>query len=79
MAMSKNVKVAGLSSSLPIDIKAYAIVRNSPYETYTIDGTTLKTMMRSNPGLMLLRKGTVIGKWPGTSLPDNATIEKLIN
>ena len=27
------------------------------------DETTLKTMIRSNPGVMTINKGTVVGKW----------------
>lgn len=27
------------------------------------DGTTLKTMIRANPGIMILQKGTIVGKW----------------
>ena len=33
------------------------------------DAVVLKTMIRSNPGLMLLRDGKVVGKWPSTALP----------
>ncbi len=29
------------------------------------DGTTLKTMIRANPGIMNLEKGVIIGKWNG--------------
>ena len=29
-------------------------------------------MVRSNPGLMLLKDGVVIGKWPFTHMPDIA-------
>lgn len=40
------------------------------YPFATMDEITLKTMVRSNPGLMLLKNGVVIGKWCGSSLPD---------
>jgi uncharacterized membrane protein YphA (DoxX/SURF4 family) len=34
-----------------------------PFDFLFSDGTTLKTMIRANPGLMMLHKGTITGKW----------------
>ena len=33
------------------------------YEFLFCDGTTLKTMIRANPGVVTLDKGTIVGKW----------------
>lgn len=38
---------------------------------FQIDATVCKTAMRSNPGLMLIKAGTVIGKWSHNDYPDN--------
>ena len=44
------------------------------YPFYFTDETTLKTIVRSNPGLLLLKKGTIIGKWHHNDFP---TFEEL--
>jgi len=42
---------------------------------YLTDGTTLKTMIRSNPGLMLLKKGTVVDMWHYHSFPSYSDVK----
>lgn len=42
----------------------------------TADETTLKTIVRANPGYMLLKKGTIYGKWSSATLPPK---EQFIN
>jgi len=41
-----------------------------------VDEITLKTMVRSNPGYIMLRSGTITGKWSWANLPED--IENLI-
>ena len=42
---------------------------NNGFTFYTGDETTLKTIVRSNPGYLLLNHGKIVGKWSSASLP----------
>ncbi len=44
------------------------------YPFCTTDETALKTMIRSNPGLILIRDGKVIRKWGHNQLPDETAL-----
>lgn len=62
-AISKGYKVYGLTSSSPEEFESFKEKAKATYPLYNMDGVTLKTMIRSNPGVMLLKGGTIIGKW----------------
>lgn len=58
-----------LAASTYNDLEDFRHKHNSMLEYLTADGTMLKTIIRSNPGLVLLNKGTVMGKWHYNDLP----------
>jgi uncharacterized membrane protein YphA (DoxX/SURF4 family) len=62
-AISKGYKVYGLTASSPEEFEIFKEKAKASYTIYNMDGTTLKTMIRSNPGIMLIKAGTIIGKW----------------
>ena len=51
-------------------------ITGAEYPFYITDGTTLKTVIRSNPGLLLLRHGVVINKWSHNGLPTAEELAK---
>ncbi|MDE5676679.1 MAG: DoxX family protein [Phocaeicola sp.] len=59
-----------LTSSSDNDIEEWQERTGAEYPFCLMDDITLKTMIRSNPGLMLLKEGVVINKWSVNNLPD---------
>lgn len=40
------------------------------------DDRTLKTIIRTNPGLLLIKNGIIVNKWPGTDIPTEEHLSK---
>ena len=58
-----------LTASTDEAINRWIELTGAEYPFCTTDETTLKTVIRSNPGLVLLKAGTIIGKWSHNDLP----------
>ena len=58
-----------VTASANDEIERWRDLTGAEYKFCNADETTLKTMIRSNPGLMLLKDGTIIGKWSHNALP----------
>ncbi len=58
-----------LTSSGQEDIDRWCDLTGAEYEFCFTDATTLKTIVRSNPGLVLLKGGNIIRKWSHNRLP----------
>ena len=59
-----------LTSSTHENIERWREITGAEYPFCLTDGITLKTVIRSNPGLLLLKDGTIIRKWSHNDLPD---------
>ncbi len=57
------------------EIANYQIKYHPPYSFYSTDGTVLKTMIRSNPGLMLIKAGVVRAMWHFHSIPGYSNVK----
>lgn len=63
-----------LTASERKDIDHWADITGAEYPFCFTDETTLKTIIRSNPGLLLLKDGTIIRKWSHNDLPSSASL-----
>lgn len=72
------VKIWGFTSSSNALVDLYTQAHDVPYKLFRADGTMLKTMIRSNPGLILLKDTKVIKKWPGTAVPSVDKVHSLL-
>jgi hypothetical protein len=63
------IKFIALTSSGGDQIDAFKHKFNALYDFYTMDNVVLKTMIRSNPGLMLMRDCKVVKNWHHNDWP----------
>ncbi len=59
-----------LTASPKEEILQWSDRTGAEYPFYEADELTLKTMIRSNPGMFLLKDGTILHKWSDGNLPD---------
>lgn len=68
-AKQKGYRFIGLTSTAGTALLKFQQEQHPEYEFLFADQTTLKTIIRSNPGLVLLYKGTILAKWPHADFP----------
>jgi uncharacterized membrane protein YphA (DoxX/SURF4 family) len=71
-----NIRSVLLTSNSPADAAAFSKKHHLVTEIFYADGVPLKSMVRANPGIMLLKNGTVINKWHYHSVPKYDVLEK---
>ena len=68
-----------LTASSPKAIDQWRDITGAEYEFCNTDAITLKTIIRSNPGLLLLKDGTIIQKWSHNKLPKEEALNAPLN
>ena len=68
-----------LTSSSDEDIMEWQVNTGAEYPFCLMDNITLKTMIRSNPGLILMKEGKIIRKWSVNNLPDEYELTEPLN
>lgn len=67
--VEKGVRFYGATSSEPEVVDLWRKRTGAEYQMLWADEIMLKTILRSNPGVLLIKDGTVVGKWNVTDLP----------
>ena len=69
-AKENNIPFYCLTASTDKGRQHWQDITGAEYPFLTTDETTLKTIVRSNPGLLMLKGSKIVGKWSHNNLPD---------
>ena len=69
-AMMDGYSFICLTNTLYPEIRRFSLENGTAFDYYNADDVVLKTMVRSSPGLILLKNGVVIDKWGFRDFPD---------
>ena len=75
-AQKEEIKVFAVVSATPDMVDDFKKDGGPSIPYLNADDITLKTIIRSNPGIVLLKDGVIIKKWHLEKLPDFETIKK---
>lgn len=74
-AQGKKYKFILLTATSPDQFDAFREQTGATFDFFNTDETTLKTMIRSNPGLIILKKGTIVRKYHYNNIPTLQNLE----
>ncbi|HET8860160.1 BT_3928 family protein [Marivirga sp.] len=77
--LNPDIKPIILTSSSAEEVLRIKAERGIKTDFYYADATVLKTIIRSNPGLVLVENGTVKGKWHYNDVPEPYNITEKLN
>jgi uncharacterized membrane protein YphA (DoxX/SURF4 family) len=69
LQQSYNTRTVLITSNSSQFAEAFAKQHHLVTEIFYADAVPLKTMVRANPGVLLLKNGTILGKWHYHSMP----------
>lgn len=70
-----NIRTVLLTSASPESAKQFMRSHHLAFELFYADGVPLKSMVRANPGILLMQNGIVVNKWHYNSLPAYLDLE----
>ena len=78
-AKSKGYNFILLTSTSPDSFEAIKREIGASFDFFNADEITLKTIVRSNPGLIVLKKGTILKKYHYNDIPKPEDLENQLN
>jgi len=76
LTQNYNIRTILITSNSAPDAQAFAKHHHLVSELFYADGVPLKSMVRANPGIMLIKNGTIINKWHYHTVP---TYDELVS
>jgi uncharacterized membrane protein YphA (DoxX/SURF4 family) len=76
LATKEGKKFIALTASSAEEINNFKHAHQALYDFASVDAVVLKTMIRSNPGLMMLKDGTVIMNWHHNNFPTYSEVKQ---
>ena len=67
--INDNIPFIAVTGSMPKEVAELQQKYNTEFHFYYSDETPLKTAIRNNPGLILLKDGYIIDKWSFRDIP----------
>ena len=77
-AYADDIPAAVLVSNQPSEIAQFINENKLQLDFYTADDIVLKSIVRSNPGLLLMKDGVILKKWHHNNLPDYEDFKRFI-
>lgn len=71
-----DISFIALTASLRSSIRKFKEKNNAEFEFYNADDISLKTIIRANPGLVLMKNGVIKGKWHHKDIPSFKEFEE---
>lgn len=72
------IEVIAITASGEADFETFRHEYQLAIPYYLADGTVIKAMIRSNPGMLLIKNGTTLGKWHNNDIPSVGDIAELL-
>ena len=74
--VENSMRFCAASSSYGDEVLQWAKRTGAEYPVYWGDKAMLRSMLRANPGLLLLKDGMIVGKWAASDIPGIEELER---